>query len=476
MLIGQASVEAYQATLRSITYSDPSYDPTITPRTAQITVTDSQSQEATASRSIFMTAVNDPPGVRTPPIQSTDTETPIVFSNSGGNAILISDVDGNGFPEQVTLLATGGTLRLASSEALNLSGTDTAITLFAPLQSINAALDGLTFTPASPYATTASIEVSADDLGNSGIGGAQIVNALIPINITGPAAIPPLISSTSPSPRVGASDPAPSAPPLPPNPPIDTPAPPPANATPAESVRTVVEAKSIPFPPATIAAQFAPARTAFAASLPTSTDGDTVQRTELSSQGSIATDAESSTPMAVSNGHRAIGHPYAASLVSRLRSGFGEPADTASQVACATVTSQALSKSFSFATESPFLSPARTRITCWQHADTWRPSASGLLGDLATAGQLAFVRTRLNSEIPLRVWAGGASVLSAGVSIAYLLWMARGGSVLSGVFSSIPPWQMLDPLPVLDGAGTARDLICDEREGLAELISDAAGT
>lgn len=476
LLTGPGDVEDYQAALRSVTFIDASYDPATTPRTAQIIVTDTQWNEAIASRSIVITAVNDPPGVRTPPPQTTDTETSLVFSNAGGNAIAIDDVDGNGLPEQVAVIATGGTLRLSNAAAFTVSRTDSAIALFGPLPSINAALDGLTFTPNSDYAATGSIEVSADDLGNNGIGGAQIVNALIPINITGPAAIPPLVNQTGPSQRVSVSDPSPNTPPLPTV--VSGPTPP--NKTPVEPVRMTVESNGPSSPSPTIAAQIWIGRNG-AGAVAAVSDGGNIVEPQLDGSmpptSAAAAGSPESLPLnAVSNVSRATGQPYSAPGLGRRQARLGQPADLLSEIKFATVASATFSSTLLGRAHGAVFFRAYSRLLRSKRQDGWGQSRASLLADPQTAGNFEAVRARLISNVPLRVWAGGASVLSAGVSIAYLLWMARGGSVLSGAFSTIPPWQMLDPLPVLDGSGAASTLLRDEREGLEELIRDAAGT
>jgi hypothetical protein len=88
--------------------------------------------------------------------------------------------------------------------------------------------------------------------------------------------------------------------------------------------------------------------------------------------------------------------------------------------------------------------------------------------------ELESIQRQLSSDLPLRVWAGSASILSAGVSVACFLWLVRGGSVLSGLFSSVPACRLFDPLPILEQLGTTQALIKDQ-QGIEELIRDAAG-
>jgi hypothetical protein len=40
-------------------------------------------------------------------------------------------------------------------------------------------------------------------------------------------------------------------------------------------------------------------------------------------------------------------------------------------------------------------------------------------------------------------------VVSAGMSVGYVVWLLRGGLLLGSLLSSLPAWQVIDPLPVL---------------------------
>ena len=54
-------------------------------------------------------------------------------------------------------------------------------------------------------------------------------------------------------------------------------------------------------------------------------------------------------------------------------------------------------------------------------------------------------------DIHRRVTESGV-VLSAGLSIGYVIWLVRGGVLVSSMLSALPAWQMIDPLPVLTAA------------------------
>ena len=48
-----------------------------------------------------------------------------------------------------------------------------------------------------------------------------------------------------------------------------------------------------------------------------------------------------------------------------------------------------------------------------------------------------------------RMYLGSAIVSSIGLSVGYVVWLIRGGLLLSSLLSSLPAWQILDPLPIL---------------------------
>lgn len=88
----------------------------------------------------------------------------------------------------------------------------------------------------------------------------------------------------------------------------------------------------------------------------------------------------------------------------------------------------------------------------------------------AVASQ-AHERTReLQEELGQQVAArsrvvGSVSVVTTGFSVGYLLYLVRGGMLLSGLLTQIPTWSMLDPLMVIDGIG--KD---DDKESLESIM------
>ncbi len=138
---------------------------------------------------INVTPVNDPPVNQVPNRTIRAVENvPYVFSNAELNAVSVSDVDANGASEQITLTATHGTLTLSSLAGLSGSGDGTALlTYTGSLVDLNAALDGLTFTPTNGYTGSAAIQITTNDLGNTGGPGPQSTVTPINLNVVAPS-------------------------------------------------------------------------------------------------------------------------------------------------------------------------------------------------------------------------------------------------------------------------------------------------
>jgi hypothetical protein len=48
-------------------------------------------------------------------------------------------------------------------------------------------------------------------------------------------------------------------------------------------------------------------------------------------------------------------------------------------------------------------------------------------------------------------------VVTAGLSAGYVVWLVRGGVLVSSMLSALPAWQLIDPMPVMAAAkGAAR--------------------
>jgi hypothetical protein len=185
-LTGTTTVANYQAALRTVTYANSSDNPTAS-RTITFTATDGISTPGSASRGIAITAVNDAPVNAVPGPQTTNEDTPKVFSSGNGNQISVADVDLGANPIKITLTASNGTITLGTTAGLSFTtgdGTDDTVIVFSGLLgSVNTALNGMSFKPTTDFNGAASLQIVSDDQGNTGTGGTLIDTDTINITV-----------------------------------------------------------------------------------------------------------------------------------------------------------------------------------------------------------------------------------------------------------------------------------------------------
>ena len=151
--------------------------------------------------SLVIAAVNDAPVNNLPAAQTVFQDGSLVFNSANGNLITITDVDAGGNTVKLSLTSVNGQMTLGSIVGLSFStgdgSNDTSMVFTGTLAAINAALNGLTFTPLAGYNGPGSITVESDDQGYSGSGGVQtdldtLSITISPINpkVTGVVAAP----------------------------------------------------------------------------------------------------------------------------------------------------------------------------------------------------------------------------------------------------------------------------------------------
>jgi hypothetical protein len=119
-----------------------------------------------ASASVALT-VSSPPAITAPAKAAVIIRTTLVFSSANNNPISIADVSAGSAVEPLTLTATDGTLSLGTTSGITFTSganNSTSMTISGTLASLNAALSGLTFTPAA--VGSATVVLSYTDLGN----------------------------------------------------------------------------------------------------------------------------------------------------------------------------------------------------------------------------------------------------------------------------------------------------------------------
>src|SRR5262249_42263978 len=118
----------------------------------------------------------------------------LIFSAGNGNRISVSDVDDgddgvNGNETmQVSLSVDSGTLSLSGVTGLTFTvgnGTaNTAMTFRGTINSLNAALSGMTYTPVGNFVGGVTLTMTTNDLGNFGTGGPLTAANTLLLNVT----------------------------------------------------------------------------------------------------------------------------------------------------------------------------------------------------------------------------------------------------------------------------------------------------
>jgi hypothetical protein len=135
---------------------------------------------------INVAPVNDAPVNGVPGAQTVNEDTALVFT--GANAISISDVDANGGNETVTLSVASGALTLNGTAGLAFTvggGTgDSTMTFSGTVAAINTALNGLSYQGNLNFNGSDTLNITTNDNGNTGSGGALSDTDSVTINVT----------------------------------------------------------------------------------------------------------------------------------------------------------------------------------------------------------------------------------------------------------------------------------------------------
>ena len=68
---------------------------------------------------------------------------------------------------------------------------------------------------------------------------------------------------------------------------------------------------------------------------------------------------------------------------------------------------------------------------------------------------------------------GTTTVGITGLTVGYVIWLIRGGTLLASLISSLPAWCSFDPLPVLDRWSASDDRRRDDDISFESLVVDA---
>ncbi len=156
---------------------------------------DQPSRTDSQTIAIDVIPVNDPPVLAVPGVQTLGASTSLVFSPANGNPITVDEPADKPYPsftDQIEVALqlddAGGQLSLSASSGVTITdgaeGT-AAITIRGTLAGVNAAFNGLSYTPsAANLDRTVILAVDVDDLDNGQNNPLRVVSDQIPINVS----------------------------------------------------------------------------------------------------------------------------------------------------------------------------------------------------------------------------------------------------------------------------------------------------
>ncbi|WP_462325782.1 cadherin-like domain-containing protein, partial [Desulfoplanes sp.] len=166
---------------------------------------DTTFEQATASISVTVNAVNDVPVNTVPTLQSVDEDIPLVFSSDNNNTITIHDpdiADGGDYEAVVTLSVEHGTLTATASGSATVDNSgNSTITITGSKTDINATLDGLSYKGVAEYYGPDELTIVTRDQGNFGLGGEKSDTDTVAITVNPVNDIPESTAVTASGPE-----------------------------------------------------------------------------------------------------------------------------------------------------------------------------------------------------------------------------------------------------------------------------------
>jgi hypothetical protein len=399
---------------------------------------------ASVSRTIAITAVNDAPLVAAPNEILITVDQPTALLG-----ISLADLDAGAGILTATVTVDRGALSALSGAGVSVGGSSSALMLSGTVNDLNRflAAGSLTFTTAAGDVAAATLAVSVNDGGASGVGGGlSSATAMVTLSVLQVPAVPPPASvddhvdaggETSPDERLTLSE-------------------------------VVAELSSHPdVTPAPVLASVAEEL------------ADTTSSSSQTSAPEPASDSRGDTT-------RRAGAVIVATREQEASPHAGQqPAGSTGQ---GTNSSPGTRRSISGADSSGASSDGDTpgqrllallRIAFDQSKPAGAESAAARSADTLDRADfidgLDRLRDGLQNDARFeRAAVTSVAAVGTGLSVGYVAWLIRGGALLSSLVSSLPAWRMLDPFPVL-ARQKHGDPLDDDDESLESLVDrDAA--
>jgi hypothetical protein len=198
-LTGAATAETYQQVLRTVTFENTSEAPNSVQRNITYQVTDTEGRTGGEEALANVVPVNDAPINELPGQIVAPTNTSIDIDN-----ISIRDVDVGDGQVLVTLRSDFGVIQIAgegSGAEINNNG-GSIVTIEGTVAQVNAALQGLTYTPLTDFSGEDRLSITVNDQGYSGVHPIDNVQAncegLIGISLDENGQVPPFPNEGTP--------------------------------------------------------------------------------------------------------------------------------------------------------------------------------------------------------------------------------------------------------------------------------------
>ncbi len=166
---------------------------------ASTVANDSGLSALSATATITVNPVNDPPVHTVPAAQTVLEDNPLVFSLGNGNELKVTDdASEDGSSVKTTLTVSKGKLTVAATSGASVVSNGTAsVTITGTVGQINAELQGLIYQPNANYNGSDSLQIKTNDQGNTGAGGAKTTTDTVAITVSPLADTPTATAATT---------------------------------------------------------------------------------------------------------------------------------------------------------------------------------------------------------------------------------------------------------------------------------------
>ena len=184
-LSGTDTVANYQAALRAVKYRNTSENPSAAPRTVTFRVNDGSLDSDPVTRDIAVTPVNDPPVIVAPPPLTGEVNTDLQVTG-----VTVGDVDAGAGNLQLQVAVQHGVVLVPTdvvggvpASGIANNGTS-SLQMIGTLAQLNATLGaGPVYRPPQDFLGTDTLELTADDMGSTGIPGPQDTTVTVDLYI-----------------------------------------------------------------------------------------------------------------------------------------------------------------------------------------------------------------------------------------------------------------------------------------------------